>query len=71
MSSNRTAGVVEHLGHAPDVFFPVRTTHVAQLTEVAHALDPIAQVAVLHVTSPHRGLRPRLVKAVQRSARMV
>src|SRR5206468_623649 len=57
-------GVVEHLGDASDVLFPGGATHVAQLAEVADALDPIAQVAVLHVTGPHRGRGPRLFKAV-------
>ena len=56
----RVIGVVEHLGDAADVLVPGRAAHVAHLAEVAHALDPIAQVAVLHVTGPYRGPRPRL-----------
>jgi hypothetical protein len=40
--------VVEHLGDASDVLFPGRAAHVAQLAEVADALDPVAQIAVLH-----------------------
>ena len=63
--------MVEHLGDAPDVLFPRGGAHVAQLAEVTHAFDPLAQVAVLHATGPYRGLRPRLLTALQRSARMV
>src|SRR5207249_11788694 len=35
----RVVGVVEHLGDAPDVLLPGGLAYVAQLTEVAHALE--------------------------------
>ena len=41
-------GVMEHLGDASDVLFPGRAAHIAELAQVADALDPVAQIAVFH-----------------------